>query len=337
MPKEEKPKSTGLNIKSFIKGDPEAKSMKIPIEPEIVSDMLLPNNIEQNMLNNVGIATKKKLDSVNKKKSTGPHEIPQAQTSMDYLQQNIPYEQGYAQSDAMLDETIAQLNSLSLETANDMNVVRNSKTMKNKYYLLTGIMGNAVNILNTKLSAIKEKNKVRNDINNLEIKRIKDLKIDSDMKDDNTRMAELYSAFVNTPVGMMSAQQGMGLSGLMNAPSQQSFLMPGVSALDRMSVTNPSLPSGSWEAGLDPVQNRMLLQAKGVMDIVVLYDEVTGSRRYAAIDKNSHTEIPNVELPDPSTIYDLDINVRGGYAKDSNRNVVYPLIVNSSSPNMTGF
>ena len=37
--------------------------------------------------------------------------------------------------------------------------------------------------------------------------------------------------------------------------------------------------------------------------------------------------VPNVEKPDSTYIYDLDINVRGGFAKDSNRNVTYPLIV----------
>jgi hypothetical protein len=36
--------------------------------------------------------------------------------------------------------------------------------------------------------------------------------------------------------------------------------------------------------------------------------------------------MPNVEKPDSSYIYDLDINVRGGFAKDGNRGVSYPLI-----------
>ena len=329
MSKENK---SGFDVSSFVKGNENDKNLKLPLIAEVVGEMPTANSIENSMLDS--ITTKQKLNSTRKKSDKQSDTIPIAQNSMDYLQHNIPYEQGYMQSDSMLDETIAQLNSLSLETASDMQVVRNSKTLKNKYYLLTGLMANAVGILNTKLSAIKEKNKVRNDINNLEIKRIKDLKIDTEAKDDNTRIAELYSAFINTPVGMMSNTSNMGLSSMLGAPSQQSIMMPGVTAMDRMNVYDPNTSSNDmWQNSLDPAQKRMLLQAKGSIDIVVMYDDATGSRRYAAIDKATHNELFDVELPDQSTIYDLDINVRGGYAKDPNRNIVYPLIlVNNSSP-----
>ena len=329
MSKENK---SGFDVSSFVKGNENDKNLKLPLIAEVVGEMPTANSIENSMLDS--ITTKQKLNSTRKKSEKQSDTIPIAQNSMDYLQHNIPYEQGYMQSDSMLDETIAQLNSLSLETASDMQVVRNSKTIKNKYYLLTGLMANAVGILNTKLSAIKEKNKVRNDINNLEIKRIKDLKIDTEAKDDNTRIAELYSAFINTPVGMMSNTSNMGLSSMLGAPSQQSIMMPGVTAMDRMNVYDPNTSSNDmWQNSLDPAQKRMLLQAKGSIDIVVMYDDATGSRRYAAIDKATHNELFDVELPDQSTIYDLDINVRGGYAKDPNRNIVYPLIlVNNSSP-----
>ena len=329
MSKENQP---GFNVSSFVKGNENDKNLKLPVIAEVIDEMPTANNIENSMLDS--ITTKQKLNSTRKKSEKQLNTTPIAENSMDYLQHNIPYEQGYMQSDSMLDETIAQLNSLSLETASDMQVVRNSKTLKNKYYLLTGLMANAVGILNTKLSAIKEKNKVRNDINNLEIKRIKDLKIDTEAKDDNTRIAELYSAFINTPVGMMSNTSNMGLSSMLGAPSQQSIMMPGVTAMDRMNVYDPHTSSNDmWQNSLDPAQKRMLLQAKGSIDIVVMYDDSTGSRRYAAIDKATHNELFDVELPDPSTIYDLDINVRGGYAKDPNRNIVYPLIlVNNSSP-----
>lgn len=329
MSKENK---SGFDVSSFVKGNENDKNLKLPLIAEVVGEMPTANSIENSMLDS--ITTKQKLNSTRKKSDKQSDTIPIAQNSMDYLQHNIPYEQGYMQSDSMLDETIAQLNSLSLETASDMQVVRNSKTLKNKYYLLTGLMANAVGILNTKLSAIKEKNKVRNDINNLEIKRIKDLKIDTEAKDDNTRIAELYSAFINTPVGMMSNTSNMGLSSMLGAPSQQSIMMPGVTAMNRMNVYDPNTSSNDmWQNSLDPAQKRMLLQAKGSIDIVVMYDDATGSRRYAAIDKATHNELFDVELPDQSTIYDLDINVRGGYAKDPNRNIVYPLIlVNNSSP-----
>ena len=71
----------------------------------------------------------------------------------------------------------------------------------------------------------------------------------------------------------------------------------------------------------------MVLEAKGAIDTVVVYDDATGNRWFDVVDKVTRQPIPNVEKPDPTYIYDLDINVRGGFAKDSNRNVTYPLIV----------
>ena len=49
--------------------------------------------------------------------------------------------------------------------------------------------------------------------------------------------------------------------------------------------------------------------------------------RYEVVDKVTKQPVPNVEKPDNNSVFDLDINTRGGFAKDSNRNVTYPLIV----------
>ena len=54
---------------------------------------------------------------------------------------------------------------------------------------------------------------------------------------------------------------------------------------------------------------------------------MSGNRWFEVVDKNTRQPIPNVEKPDDSYIWELDINVNGGFAKDGNRNVIYPLIV----------
>ena len=83
----------------------------------------------------------------------------------------------------------------------------------------------------------------------------------------------------------------------------------------------------AWQRGLDPAQNRMLLEAQGAIETVVVYDESSGNRYYSVVDKQTRQPVPNVETPDDSTIYDLDINIKGMYARDQNRNVTYPLMV----------
>ena len=163
--------STGFNIKSFIQGDPESKNITIPAVPEVITATPETPVKRKNR--------KPKFDS-------DPVE-PHTDTSMTYTQQNIPYENAYKNTNEQLDETIQQLNALSNDAMADLNIMRSSKTLKNKYITIGNMIEQNVSIINAKLTAIKEKNKVINDINNLEIKRIKDLKIDSSQEDTEAK------------------------------------------------------------------------------------------------------------------------------------------------------
>ena len=240
------------------------------------------------------------------------------ETSMSYLQQNIPYATAYQETNMQLDESIAQLNALGAELVSELQVVRGSKTLRNKYDLINEMTSTTTNIINSKISAIKEKNKTTNDVMRLELERLKTLKTQANEKDDNTRMADLYDAFINTPVGVGRAALG---------PATQDMIFPG-QQFEHISIGGDQ---AAWEQSLDPAQNRMVLEAKGVIDTVVVYDEATGNRWFDVIDKATGQPVPNVEKPDSTYIYDLDINVRGNFAKDSNRNTTYPLIVINSS------
>ena len=293
-------KNNGFNVSSFVEGNEEHKDLTITREIAVVETTPVQRK-----------RSKKKEET-----AVGEVVIPTPQTSMSYIQENIPYQIAYNETNQQLDESIQQLNMLGAEVMGDLQMIRGSKTLKNKYGFLNDMTGNAVAIINAKIAAIREKNKTINDVNNLEIRRIKELKIQSTEEDDNTRIANLYNAFVNTPIGM-----GPGILG----PSvQDTMLIGGGPDLARAAIGGDQ---AAWEQTLDPAQSRMLLEAKGAIETVVVYDESTGNRWYDVVDKNTRQPVPGVEKPDASYIYELDINVRGGFAKDSNRNVVYPLVV----------
>ena len=293
-------KNNGFNVSSFVEGNEEHKDLTITREIAVVETTPVQRK-----------RSKKKEEA-----AVGEVVIPTPQTSMSYIQENIPYQIAYNETNQQLDESIQQLNMLGAEVMGDLQMIRGSKTLKNKYGFLNDMTGNAVAIINAKIAAIREKNKTINDVNNLEIRRIKELKIQSSEEDDNTRIANLYNAFVNTPIGM-----GPGILG----PSvQDTMLIGGGQDLARAAIGGDQ---AAWEQTLDPAQSRMLLEAKGAIETVVVYDESTGNRWYDVVDKNTRQPVPGVEKPDASYIYELDINVRGGFAKDSNRNVVYPLVV----------
>ena len=302
MAKKEKEK-VGFNIKSFIKGNKEEKNHSVDSY----------SNVEVVQVDEVIPASK------NKKKSAPAKQSPVnivPQTSMSYIQENIPYATAYNETNQQLDEAIQQLNMLSIETMADLQTVRGSKTLKNKYNYINDMTSNAANIINSKIAAIREKNKTINDINRLELQRMKDMKSTLNEEDDNARIANMYDAFINTPIGT-----GINPFG---APSIQDITLGNNPAA--LQTINIGADQSMWEQSLTPEQNRMVLEAKGAIDTVVMYDASTGNRWYEVVDKQGNP-VPNVEKPTNDFIYDLDLNVNQGFAKDPNRQTTYPLIV----------
>ena len=303
-----------FNINAFVRGSPE--------NDRSVTTIAVP-------VDNSAPATTKKTSKKKKKEETETTSIVPVipETSMSYIQQNIPYATAYQDTNKQLDESIMQLNALGGEVVTELQAVRSSKTLRNKYNIINDMTMTATTIINAKISAIKEKNKTINDINHLELARLKELKTKTNEEDDNVRIANMYDAFINTPIGVGPSMLG---------PSVQDIVIPsGNPTLSHVPIGDDQ---AMWEQSLNPAENRMVLEARGSIETVVMYDDTTGNRWFEVLDKNTHQPVPNVEKPDASYIYELDINIRGGFAKDSNRNTTYPLIVvHSSDDDMSGY
>lgn len=307
-----------FNIRSFIKGTEEEKNHTLQ----------LSSSEQQESENNTTTTTSKRGRKKKEETTTNQQQlaIPIPSSSMSYVQENIPYASAYVDTNKQLDDSIAQLDILSGELFSELQNVKNSKTLKNKYGYMNDMTSTMANLISTKISAIREKNKSINDANHLELSRIKELKTSANAEDDNTRIANLYDAFINTPVGVGPRPS--------LAPSIQDMVMPQSSPSDVSYFNIGGMNDQQiWEANLSPSENRMVLDAKGLIDTVVMYDEATGNRWFEVIDKTTGQPMANVEKPDSTYIYELDINVRNGYAKDSNINKTYPLIVINSENN----
>ena len=307
-----------FNIRSFIKGTEEEKNHTLQ----------LSSSEQQEPENNTTTTTSKRGRKKKEETTTNQQQlaIPIPSNSMSYVQENIPYASAYVDTNKQLDDSIAQLDILSGELFSELQNVKNSKTLKNKYGYMNDMTSTMANLISTKISAIREKNKSINDANHLELNRIKELKTSANAEDDNTRIANLYDAFINTPVGVGPRPS--------LAPSIQDMVMPQSSPSDVSYFNIGGMNDQQiWEANLSPSENRMVLDAKGLIDTVVMYDEATGNRWFEVIDKTTGQPMANVEKPDSTYIYELDINVRNGYAKDSNINKTYPLIVINSENN----
>ena len=294
-------KEPSFNVLSFVEGSEENKNLSLQQHELVPVEATIPAPKR---------SSKKKKDDV----EVIPTPIPQ--TSMSYIQDNIPYQMAYNETNQQLDTAIKQLDMLGGEMMQDLQLVRASKTMKNKYGYINNMTENAVGIINAKISAIKEKNATISKVNELEIRRIKELKLQQSQQDDNARISELYNAFVSMPMGNGPAQFG---------PSFRDMtLVGGAPDLARMAIGDDQ---AQWEQSLDAAGRRMLLEAQGAIETVVVYDESSGNRWYDVVDKQTRQPVPGVEKPDPESVYNLDISIAAGIAKDSNRNVIYPLIV----------
>jgi hypothetical protein len=301
-----KEKQLGFNINSFIKGSEQEKDVAVysTNTPETTNDVPKQKKVVK----------KKQAEDV--PAVVGPA-FPTPQSSMSYIQENIPYAMAYQETNQQLDESITQLNILGGELMQELQSVRASKTLRNKYNYINDMTTTCTSIISAKLAAIKEKNKTINDVSHLELSRLKELKSQANAEDDNTRIASMYDAFINTPISM-----GRGVL----APPMQDMMMAD-SAIPQAALGSTMSEQAAWEQSLDPAQNRMILEAKGAVETIVVYDNATGNRWFDVVDKVTRQSVPNVERPDNSYIYDIDINVRGGFAKDSMRNKIYPLLV----------
>lgn len=291
----------GFNINAFIKGSDEEKDLSITKE-SVVEEKVKKTR------------TRKPKEEMVPAGTSTP--MPTATTSMSYIQENIPYTQAYQETNAQLDESINQLNILGGELFQELQSVRGSKTLRNRFGLINDMTSTASAIISTKLAAIKEKNDTINNVAKLELQRMKELKSRANEDDDNTRIANLYDAFVNTPIGVGPVQL---------APPMQNMMMAGGS--QDLSFNSIGNSDAAWEQSLDPAQARMLLEARGTVETVVMFDSDSGNRWFEVVDKQTRQPVPGVEKPDATFIYELDLNTRAGIAKDTNRGVVYPLVV----------
>ena len=173
----------------------------------------------------------------------------------------VDYARSYAETNNLIRGAIMQADALSNEIQEDIETVRSSKTLKNKYTYITNLTASASSLLTTKISAIKELNSTITQSHNLELNRLKALKLNENAENDDMRMMDLYSSFINTPIGAYTP----------NAPTIQDITLgvngqnPSVNSVEMTGVVNNG-------TALTPEQNRMRMESNPNIQVVVRYD-----------------------------------------------------------------
>lgn len=232
------------------------------------------------------------------------------------------YEESYYETNALLKGTIGQIDMLNNDIAQELKVIKQSKTLKKKYDYISELTSTSSNLLGQKISAVRELNNSINSIHNLELKRMKELKLNEDDGDDDRKMMDMYNAFINTPIGINQPQ--------MFAPSAIDVTMQNNSSINMITAQDDDPGYNNYINNLTPQQKKMY-NDKTNIKVCVIYDPDTGFREFKNINMDTMQEVPGLELPSPTFLEDTQINLKTGIARNANLNLNYPLIVQPSA------
>lgn len=239
------------------------------------------------------------------------------------------YYEKYSKTNALLDQTIFEIDDLNSSIKKELKTVISSRTLKKKYEYMSELAGTSSNLLSTKITAIRELNKSITDSANLEIRMARETKQEEDT--DDKRIMDMYNAFINTPVGSYTGPV---------APSNIDMVM-GNNGTTIMTTANgefqtEDLGYNQYMNNLTPEQRKIQLEGQNIKTCVV-FDPDTGQRYFDNINFDTNEPIPGLPLPEAHFLDDLNINMNTGVARNTNLNLTYPLFIKRSGPNFEGF
>lgn len=251
--------------------------------------------------------------------------LPSNQSSnstVSMCQTSEPYIDTFTETNDMLRYSIMQLDVLTNDVKNELDTIRNSKTLKGKYKYISDLCSTASALVSSKISAIKEINAVTNNCHKLELQRLKDMKISElNKQDDDKYITDLYNAYINTPVGGVTNPALQYTSA--NVAGNINALMNGVNTVS----VNEEQNFQNYMSNLSPEQNRMILGDNPNIETVVVYDPNTGEKTFEVIDTNTGLSVPNYPRPNSTLLDDTSIDVSTGIASNTNIGQSWKVVV----------
>ena len=306
-------------MQSFLDMEVLARGAKIP------EDNDTQNAIVPVVENPVAEPPKKKRGRPRKSEQNGEVTVVQGNSNSSGLplcQTNEPYEDTYEETNDMLRVSIAQLDILAGDVKGEIDHIRGSKTLKGKYKYISDLCATASSLVSSKISAIKEINSVKTKCHELEIRRIKDIKsAAANQQDDDKYIADLYNAYINTPIG--AAQHPALQYTSANVAGNMGALMSGMNAVP----ANEEQNFNNFMNNLTPEQNRMILGDNPNIETVVVYDPNTGDKMFDVIDTSTGMPVPNYPRPDRGLLDDTSIDFGTGIASNTNIGQSWKVVV----------
>nr|DAT97598.1 MAG TPA: hypothetical protein [Caudoviricetes sp.] len=229
---------------------------------------------------------------------------------------NIVYKDTYQDTTDMLKSTIAQSDQLASELKLELDAVRSSKSLKGKYMYLSNISSALGNLLNLKVSAIKEINNSIKASNDAEYRRYKDARAAAVGVDDNKAIMDMYNAYISTPVGTL-----------------QNYTQPttlditaGINNVIRVDNTDTTAGYTAFMNNITPEQNAIIQESNPDIEQVIVYDQATGKKYFDWVNLKTMQSVPNMPYKDPMFLEDYVIDPRKKIARNVNLNSVLKVV-----------
>lgn len=261
-------------------------------------------------------APKKKRGRPPKKKTDESTTTTQTVVDVPFCETSEPYNHTYDETNYLLRESIGQINNLTGVVQHEIENIQKSKTLKGKYKYISELCSTAGTLASTKVAVIREMNSTITNCHKLEMQREKDIKnsaaaIAANQNDDKY-MADLYNAYINTPVNtpnpLLAHHAG-------NTINNSAIMMSGTNL---MGDSSEDQNYQEYLKNLTPEQNRMLLENNPNIETVVVYDPSTGSKSFDVIDITTGIPVANYPRPDSIMLEDTVIDFSTGIATNNN-------------------
>lgn len=305
--------------------DPEIKMGSITMDFSKISNGIIP------VMSSPVIATDTKNKRPRKREQTSNGIVTDSLNSessrpLTFIESNEPYENKYTETNNILKSAIGEIDTCMREVHDDINVIRSSKTMKGKYNYLSLMQGSMGSLIGNKIAAARELNSSISKCNDLELRKYKEITAAgaASEQDENKRLQEMYSAFVNTPVGTSNGA-GMGLSGPLG-PSMAEMTIPSNRIVGNM-LGSADAQYNEYLRNLTPTQNMMLLESDPNVKQVVVYNQETGARYFEIMNLATGEVLQNVEKHDAMFMEDVVIDIKNNIARNTNLSETYPLVI----------
>ena len=257
-----------------------------------------------------------------KKTESAPIATTPSERELSMLETNTPYINTYQETQEQLKATVNGIDILTSQIAQDLEAVRNSRALKNKYSYICDLTSAAGSLVGNRIAAIREINNTITNAHRLDISRLEKTKAMMQETDDDKAIMDMYRAYVNTPVGTIPNMPSMVVpTSSLNSP---------VGTVPINTPTTISQEDAGYDAfinGNSPEMTAIMFEKNPNLQTVVVYNQTDQSKWFDIIDVTTGQSLPNIPRPPEKLLENMHIDIMNGTAKNIQTDQIYPLVL----------